>query len=340
MHRFTIALSFPGEFRTFVKQVADFLAEAFSEDRVLYDDYHDAEFARLDLDIYLPKLYRTESELIVLFLCPEYPKKRWCKLEWRDIRQLIATSDSDRIVFLSFGNPGDLSELGILPGDGYIDIEYKKLNPHLVAERILKRLEINRKTTTSSVAHQDVTLTKSALRSQSYIPLLRQTSNIKQYQWHLISFSNSRDLGPALMGRGLGPSDAVACPQLIETAIVIKQLKCAYSARLVGDPGSGKSVCAYQAAYALACEGWFVVRLDDSNLNIDFMGLDSADERNTLFLIEDAHLLKASVLKEVEDKTSSTKFLLTVHTTQDRTETHRGSIRIDQNVRFQQLLHN
>lgn len=345
-HRFTIALSFPGEYRVFVKQVADSLAEEFGEDGVLYDDYHDAEFARSDLDIYLPKLYRTESELIVLFLCPEYAQKRWCKLEWRHIRQLIATEDSDRILFLSFGNPGDLSELGILSGDGCIDIEYKKLNPQLVSERILKRLQINRKHTPTSVSHKNDTLTKSVLNSQSgfiaqeslqpksNLPILQiiLPSQIIQSRWYPISFSNSRDLGPALMGRGLGPSDAVACPQLIETNVVIKQLKCAYSARLVGDPGSGKSVCAYQVAYTLACEGWSVVRLDDANPNIDFLGLDSSDERNernTLFLIDDAHLLKASVLREIEDKTSPAKFLLTVHTMTERTETHRGSIRID-----------
>ncbi|OHX35213.1 hypothetical protein BJL95_01320 [Methylomonas sp. LWB] len=138
-HRFSIALSFPGEHRTFVKQVADILAEKFGEDGVLYDDYHDAEFARPDLDVYLPNLYRTESELIVLFLCPVYPQKRWCRLEWRHIRQLIATLDSDRVFFLSFGNPGDLSEFGIISGDGYIDIEYKGLSSQMVAERILKK---------------------------------------------------------------------------------------------------------------------------------------------------------------------------------------------------------
>ena len=103
--RFTIALSFPGEHRDFVKQVAEHLAAAFGEDRVLYDKYHDAEFARVDLDVYLPNLYRTESELLVVFLCAEYAVKRWCNLEWRYIRQLIATLDAKRIMLLSFGDP-------------------------------------------------------------------------------------------------------------------------------------------------------------------------------------------------------------------------------------------
>jgi len=150
--RFDIALSFPGEHRDIVGQVADCLAVTFNQERVLYDKYHDAEFARLDLDVYLPKLYRTQSELIVIFLCPEYAAKRWCKLEWRHIRQLIATADEGRIMLLSFGNPGDLSELGILSGDGYIDI--LALTPHVVAEKIIKRLRLNQGITPSCPSPQ------------------------------------------------------------------------------------------------------------------------------------------------------------------------------------------
>ena len=139
--RFEIALSFPGEYRSFVEEVAGLLASTFTQERVLYDRYHDAEFARTDLNTYLPALYRKDSELIVVFLCPDYAAKLWCRLEWRHINQLIATVDAKRIMFLSFGNPGDLSDLGILGGDGYIDIQ--KFTPKTVAEKILKRLRIN-----------------------------------------------------------------------------------------------------------------------------------------------------------------------------------------------------
>jgi hypothetical protein len=138
--RFPVALSFPGERRDFVEAVAGLLAEGFGQDRILYDHYHDDEFARPNLNVYLPRLYRKESELIAVFLCPEYPAKLWCKLEWRHIAQLLATAEEKRIMFFSFGNPGDVSDLGILSGDGYIDIEQRKLNPQEVAGRILKRL--------------------------------------------------------------------------------------------------------------------------------------------------------------------------------------------------------
>jgi hypothetical protein len=54
------------EHRPFVKEVAKHLATTFGEARVLYDDWYDAEFARLGLDVELPNLYRTQSELIAL----------------------------------------------------------------------------------------------------------------------------------------------------------------------------------------------------------------------------------------------------------------------------------
>ena len=139
--RFEVALSFPGEHRNYVEEVAAHLASTFGEERILYDQYHDVEFARLDLNTYLPSLYRKESELIVIFLCPEYAAKHWCKLEWRHISQLISTVDAKRIMFLSFGNPGDLSDLGVLLGDGYINV--LSLTPKTTAEKILKRIGIN-----------------------------------------------------------------------------------------------------------------------------------------------------------------------------------------------------
>lgn len=140
--RFDIALSFPGDHRTYVEQVASNLAAVFPKDRILYDEWHQAEFARPDLDVYLPNLYRTQSELIVLFLSPQYEAKRWCRLEWRSIRQLIATTDAHRVMLLRYGFGSDLTELGIFDGDGVID--FKKYPASVIAERIHERFLINR----------------------------------------------------------------------------------------------------------------------------------------------------------------------------------------------------
>ena len=52
--RFRIAFSFAGEKRDFVKDTARILAKKFGEEQILYDKYHEAEFARFNLGIYLP----------------------------------------------------------------------------------------------------------------------------------------------------------------------------------------------------------------------------------------------------------------------------------------------
>lgn len=142
IRRFDIALSFPGERREFVEGVAEHLSATLHRDRVLYDKYYEAEFARLDLDVYLPRLYREQSELVVAFLCPDYQQKRWCQLEWRHIRQLIATAEAGRIMLVSFGSPGDLSEIGILSGDGYVNIGAR--DPATIASLILQKYGIEK----------------------------------------------------------------------------------------------------------------------------------------------------------------------------------------------------
>ncbi len=137
--RFSVALSFPGEHhQPFIEAVAEQLAETLGRDKLLYDHYHEAEFARPDLDIYLPRLYLEQSELICVFLCQDYAKKRWCNLEWRFIRQLIATAEQSRIMFLSFDEVGAIPELGILPGDGYLPIRNRL--PTIIAQKIAERL--------------------------------------------------------------------------------------------------------------------------------------------------------------------------------------------------------
>jgi len=136
--RFAVGFSYAGEDRAVVAPVAERLADELSEARVLYDKFHEAELARPDLDVYLPRLYRDETDLIVVVLSPDYPRKRWCGLEWRWIRQLILGEAQERIMLLQIGNPGDLTELGIVSGDGYLDISRR--SAAAISGAILERL--------------------------------------------------------------------------------------------------------------------------------------------------------------------------------------------------------
>ena len=115
--RFRIALSFPGEHRAFVEQVAAHLASRVGQERVLYDKYYEAEFARPDLDTYLQHLYHDESELIAVFLCADYQRKEWCGLEWRAIRDLIKMREVSTVMPFRFD---DTEIPGLFSIDGYI----------------------------------------------------------------------------------------------------------------------------------------------------------------------------------------------------------------------------
>jgi hypothetical protein len=66
--RFGVGFSSAGENRALVAPLAEELARCCGEQRVLFDRFLEAELARPDLDVYLPRLYRDETELIVVLL--------------------------------------------------------------------------------------------------------------------------------------------------------------------------------------------------------------------------------------------------------------------------------
>jgi hypothetical protein len=115
--RFRIALSFPGEHRPFVQQIAERLARHVGRDRVLYDQYYEAEFARPNLDTYLQRLYHDESDLIAVFLCADYERKEWCGLEWRALGDLIKRRQACAIMPLRLD---DTEIPGLFSTDGYV----------------------------------------------------------------------------------------------------------------------------------------------------------------------------------------------------------------------------
>ena len=96
--RFRVGLSFPGEKRDYVRRVAESLTAALGRENILYDEYLEAELARPDLDLYLGALYREDTQLLVPFLCADYQQKKWCHLEWRQIRDLLFKLEDERIM--------------------------------------------------------------------------------------------------------------------------------------------------------------------------------------------------------------------------------------------------
>lgn len=116
--KFRVAMSFAGEKRVYVAGVVQALRSTLGENAIFYDYDYQAQLARPNLDTLLQDIYRNGSDLVVVFLCKEYAQKEWCGLEWRAIRDIIKSRDSDRVMLIRFDNePVD----GIFSIDGYID---------------------------------------------------------------------------------------------------------------------------------------------------------------------------------------------------------------------------
>lgn len=136
--RFRIALSFAGEKRDFVEKVVSILVQRFGEAAILYDKYHEAEFARARLGRKLPKLYHEESDLVVAVICRDYPQKEWCGLEWDAIFDLLKKRHEDKVMLCRF----DHATVGGLYSDaGYAELDHK--TPEQAAVLILERLARN-----------------------------------------------------------------------------------------------------------------------------------------------------------------------------------------------------
>lgn len=136
--RFRIAFSFAGEKRDFVAKAAAILAVRFGEPAILYDKYHEAEFARYDLGIYLPKLYRDESDLVVAVLCPEYDQKPWTGWEWMAIHAQLTKKEGSKILLSRFERA---HVDGLFEGAAFVELDDK--TPEQTATLILQRLAIN-----------------------------------------------------------------------------------------------------------------------------------------------------------------------------------------------------
>lgn len=132
---FQVAMSFPGEHRTYVASTVDVLRNQLGPDAVFYDFDYQAQLARPNLDVLLQDTYRHRSSLVVVFLCEKYSEKQWCGLEWRAIRDMIKCKKDEQIMFVRFD---DATVDGVLSIDGYIDA--RSHGPSELAAFVMTRL--------------------------------------------------------------------------------------------------------------------------------------------------------------------------------------------------------
>ena len=144
--------------------------------------------------------------------------------------------------------------------------------------------------------------------------------------WSEVQFETARDLGPALMGRSLGPADVAACPTLPEVALLTADLERAGSARLVGVPGAGKSISILQVARQMYGRGWRVLRLADPMGRVP--PFDESPKR-TLYIVDDAHLTRPVLINELEERATASRWVLSAYTISEDRGGFPGAIQLD-----------
>ena len=136
-HSFDVALSFPGEARRLVEQVAMELEGRIGPHLYFYDNNYISQLARPSLDTLLQDIYRNRCKLVVAFLGADYQKKDWCGIEFRAIREIILERDNKRVMFI---RTDDGAVDGVFKTDGYIDA--RSFDAATIAGFICQRLEI------------------------------------------------------------------------------------------------------------------------------------------------------------------------------------------------------
>lgn len=128
---YDIAVSFAGEDRPYVEQVADALKRSGLS--VFYDGYEKANLWGKDLYVHLTNVYKDYSKYCLMFISEHYARKQWTNHE-RKAAQARAFSEN-REYILSLRLDDSLVD-GVLETTGFIDAR------HAAIEEIVEMLRV------------------------------------------------------------------------------------------------------------------------------------------------------------------------------------------------------
>jgi hypothetical protein len=140
---FEVALSFAGERRAFVEEVASRLKNAGVQ--VFYDDYEKSDLWGRDLAAHLDEVYRKRARFVVPFIDGAYAQKAWPRQEFRSA---LARAVQEREPYLLPVRFDETDLPGLAPTIGYLD--GRTDSPDDVAKAILAKLGKESRTSASS----------------------------------------------------------------------------------------------------------------------------------------------------------------------------------------------
>lgn len=132
---YDVALSFAGEDRPYVDEVAKIL-HALGV-RVFYDKYETTDLWGKDLFTHLDDVYRKHSKYCVMFISAHYGEKLWTSHERQSAQAKAFESAGEYILPVRFD---DTEIPGVRPTTGYLDL--RKMSPDDLAHAILRKVGV------------------------------------------------------------------------------------------------------------------------------------------------------------------------------------------------------
>ena len=133
---YDVALSFAGEQRPYVKQIARSLKEMDIE--VFYDDFEEVDLWGKDLVSHFDNVYRKLARYCIIFISKKYAEKAW---PMHEARSALARAIKEKGVYILPVRFDDTDLPGIQPTIKYIDAN--QYTPETLAAMIYKKISGN-----------------------------------------------------------------------------------------------------------------------------------------------------------------------------------------------------
>lgn len=115
--------------------------------------------------------------------------------------------------------------------------------------------------------------------------------------WETVDFSYQRGIAYAIMGYRLTPADVKTCPRSPQVEKIKRQLAIVDYVMVQGEPGCGKSISLYQAAYDLYQQNWKVYRYKGADTSC--IPLISNNTESSIYIIDDAQCFSDNVIESI-----------------------------------------
>lgn len=131
--QYDVSLSFAGEDRPYVSQVAEYIRNRGF--RVFYDSFFEIDLWGKNLIEELDRIYRHESKFVIIFISKSYVEKEWTKIERRSALSAALSSSSEYVLPVRFD---DTDMIGLPPSIAYKDA--RNISAEKLAEMIISKL--------------------------------------------------------------------------------------------------------------------------------------------------------------------------------------------------------